>query len=111
AERQRIVDTYHGIYPGFSTVFVANRAGVVEQIFPTRDAQTPTVDDREYFTTAMKTRQMAMSDLIVGRLSKRPIVTIAVPILAATGEAAGIAGGSPRPAPFPPLLSHASTPT
>ena len=37
---------------------------------------------------------MAMSDVILGRLSHVPIVTIAVPIFYANGDVAGVAGGS-----------------
>src|SRR5262249_40279814 len=50
-ERQRAVDSYHAIYPGFITVFATDRGGVVQQIYPRRDAATPPVSDREYFIT------------------------------------------------------------
>src|SRR5262249_33749868 len=36
AERQRVVDRFHEIYPGFITIFVADRTGVVRQIYPPR---------------------------------------------------------------------------
>jgi signal transduction histidine kinase/CheY-like chemotaxis protein/HPt (histidine-containing phosphotransfer) domain-containing protein len=94
AERQRIVDGFHAIYPGFITVFVADGAGIVRQIFPPRDADLPPVGDRQYFIDAMKTQRMAMSEVILGRLSHVPIVTIAVPILPQNGAPAGVAGGS-----------------
>ena len=42
----------------------------------------------------MQTRQLAVSDVILGRLSYVPIVTIAVPIFDAAGAVAGVAGGS-----------------
>jgi signal transduction histidine kinase/CheY-like chemotaxis protein/HPt (histidine-containing phosphotransfer) domain-containing protein len=92
-DRQRLVDEYHAIYPGFLTIFVADRVGVVHQIYPLRDSDSPTVSDREYFIDAMKSRRMSVSDVILGRLSGVPIVTIAVPILRG-GEPAGVAGGS-----------------
>src|SRR4051794_26107382 len=93
-ERQRLVDAYHAIYPGFITIFAADRGGVVQQIYPPRGIDTPTVADRQYFVDAITTRQMAMSDVILGRLSHVPIVTIAVPIAEANGPPSGVAGGS-----------------
>jgi len=92
-ERQRFVDEFHGIYPGFLTIFVADRTGVVNQIYPLRDNESPPVSDREYFIDAMKNSRMSVSDVILGRLSNVPIVTIAVPILR-SGEPVGVAGGS-----------------
>src|SRR5206468_949308 len=71
---------------------VADRAGVVHEIVPPRES--PPINDREYFIEAMQNRRMAVSDVILGRLSHVPIVTIAVPIVRAGGEMAGVAGGS-----------------
>ncbi|HXI27076.1 MAG TPA: response regulator [Vicinamibacterales bacterium] len=93
-ERQRLVDAFHAIYPGFITIFAADRRGTVQQIYPARDTPTPPVGDRKYFTDAMATRKLAMSDVITGRLSHVPIVTIAVPTLQPNGEPSGVAGGS-----------------
>jgi len=93
AERQHLVESYHAIYPGFITIFAADRTGAVKYIYPPR-TDTPSVSDREYFVDAMKTRTMAVSDVISGRLSHVPIVTIAAPIARAGGEPAGVAGGS-----------------
>ena len=42
----------------------------------------------------MRTRRTAVSDVIIGRLSHVPIVTIAVPMLSADGTPVGVAGGS-----------------
>ena len=106
-DRQRVIDRYHDIYPGFITIFVADRTGVVRQIYPPR-ADSPTISDREYFGQAMATRRMAVSDVIVGRLSHVPIVTIAVPVLAG-GEAIGVAGGSLNLAQFAPFVSEFRT--
>ena len=92
-DRQHLVDEYHAIYPGFLTIFVADRIGMVHQIYPLRDSESPPVSDREYFIDAMKNRRMSVSDVIMGRLSGVPIVTIAVPILRG-GDPVGVAGGS-----------------
>ena len=94
ARRQRLLDQYHGVYPGFITLFVADRVGVVRDIYPPRDSESPPISDREYFNAAVQTRRMAVSDVILGRLSHVPIVTIAVPIFDAGGDVTGVAGGS-----------------
>jgi hypothetical protein len=90
ADRQHLIDEYHRIYPGFITVFIADHTGVVHQIAPLRES--PGINDRKYFTEAMQTRQMAVSDVILGRLSNFPIVTIELPIVRAIGEVGGVAG-------------------
>jgi signal transduction histidine kinase/CheY-like chemotaxis protein len=92
--RQALLDQYHEIYPGFITLFTADRMGVVRQIVPPRDPESPAIGDREYFIDAVRTRKLATSDVIVGRLSYVPIVTIAVPIFDAARGVAGVAGGS-----------------
>ena len=92
--RQNLLDQYHTVYPGFITLFVADRLRVVREIFPPRDSESPAVSDREYFINAVQTRRLAVSDVILGRLSYVPIVTIAVPIFDAAGGIAGVAGGS-----------------
>jgi signal transduction histidine kinase/CheY-like chemotaxis protein len=94
AHRQALLDRYHEIYPGFLTLLIADRLGVVRQIFPTRDSESLPVSDREYFVDAVKTRRLAISDVLLGRLSFVPIVTIAVPIFDRAGDVAGVVGGS-----------------
>ena len=91
AER-RLAD-YHRIYPGFITVFIADRSGTVQAIEP-QQGGVPSIADRQYFVSAMNTGQLAISDVILGRLSHVPIVTMAVPIRAGAAAAAGVAGGS-----------------
>jgi len=94
-DRQRMVDFVPKIYPGFITLFAADRRGIVREVFPPRAAaDMPSITDREYFIEAMRSRQMAVSDVILGRLSHVPIITIAVPRVHADGNVAGVAGGS-----------------
>jgi signal transduction histidine kinase/DNA-binding response OmpR family regulator len=96
ADRQRLLGQYHQIYPGFITLFVADRSGTVHEIF-TRlgpGASVPTIADRQYFIDALHRRRLAISDVILGRLSHVPIVTMAVPVLDTSGVATGVAGGS-----------------
>ncbi len=94
AGRQQLLGHYHDVYPGFLTIFAADRLGIVHEIFPPRSSESPPVSDREYFMNAVRTRELAVSDVILGRLSYVPIVTIAVPIFDAAGAVAGVAGGS-----------------
>jgi len=93
ADRRRLLDDYHGIYPGFITLFVADRTGTVMEIFPRRP-DNPPISDRQYFVDAMRFKRRVISDVILGRVSHVPIVTIAVPVLDASGEATGVVGGS-----------------
>jgi signal transduction histidine kinase/CheY-like chemotaxis protein len=92
-ERRRLLDDYHDIYPGFITLFVADRTGVVTEILPRR-TDNPPISDRQYFVDAMRLKRRVVSEVILGRVSHVPIVTIAVPLLAASGEATGVVGGS-----------------
>jgi signal transduction histidine kinase/CheY-like chemotaxis protein/HPt (histidine-containing phosphotransfer) domain-containing protein len=94
ATRQQLLERYHDVYPGFITIFAADRQGIVREIFPPRDSEAPPIGDREYFINAVQSRQLAISDVILGRLSYVPIVTIAVPVVDAAGNIAGVAGGS-----------------
>jgi hypothetical protein len=91
-DRQRLLDRYHDIYPGFITLFVADRGGVVREIYPRREA--PAVSDRDYFKDAVRLRRLVVSEVISGRLSHVPIVTIAVPALDQDGEVSAVVGGS-----------------
>jgi signal transduction histidine kinase/DNA-binding response OmpR family regulator len=92
--RQALLGHYHDVYPGFLTIFAADRLGIVHEIFPPRNTESPPVSDREYFMNAVRTRQLAVSEVLLGRLSYVPIITIAVPIFDAAGAVAGVAGGS-----------------
>jgi len=90
--RQRLLDQYHQIYPGFITIFTADPAGIVQDIYPRRES--PSISDREYFTAALRLKRTVISDVIVGRLSLVPIVTIAVPAIDAGGRVGQVVGGS-----------------
>ena len=94
AARQRLIDGYHGIYPGFITIFVADLAGRVHEIFPRPTADLPTIADRQYFIDAVRQQRLAISDVIQGRRSFVPIVTIAMPLVDTSGSVVGVAGGS-----------------
>jgi signal transduction histidine kinase/CheY-like chemotaxis protein len=96
SSRQRLLDQYHGIYPGFITLFATDRPGTVQQIYPRQDPESPLppIGDRQYFLDAVRLRQPVISDVIEGRRSLVPIVTIASPLTGADGSVVGVAGGS-----------------
>jgi hypothetical protein len=93
ADRQQLLTEYHKVYPGFITLLSPTGPECVREIYPTRSTSPP-VSDREYFIEAVRTKKMAISDVILGRLSHVPIVTIAVPMLDDDGAVAGVVGGS-----------------
>jgi signal transduction histidine kinase len=96
AARQRLLDRYHVIYPGFITLFSADRTGTVRNIYPPQDPRSPLppIGDRQYFLDAVRLRQVAISDVIEGRRSFVPIVTIASPLAGPGGTVGGVSGGS-----------------
>jgi len=93
SDRQRLLEEYHRIYPGFITIFFADAAGTVHAIYPPQESGVPSIADREYFAAALRTRRLAISDVILGRLSHVPIVTMATATQTADAQT-GIAGGS-----------------
>jgi signal transduction histidine kinase/DNA-binding response OmpR family regulator len=96
AARQRLLDQYRVIYPGFITLFSADRTGTVRHVCPPQDPQSPLppIADRQYFRDAVQLRRVAISEVIQGRRSFVPIVTIASPLVGPGGTVAGVTGGS-----------------
>jgi signal transduction histidine kinase/CheY-like chemotaxis protein len=92
-DNQKQLTDYHEIYPGFITIFVADQNGTVQAIYPPQEGGVPTIADRQYFVEAMRTGKVAISDVILGRLSHVPIVTMAMAINSPNGLS-GVAGGS-----------------
>ena len=52
------------------------------------------VADREYFKAALATDQPVVSEPLLGRVSKQPLLVIAVPALAANGAVTGVLAGT-----------------
>ncbi len=96
AARDRLLADAQAVYEGFITVFIAGLDGwVLEQAPPLRpDVEPMRILDRQYFVDALKTRRLVISEVILGRRSHVPIVTIAIPIVGRDGAVAGVAGGS-----------------
>ena len=93
-ERQRLVTENRQFYPGFVTLFRADRSGIVHEIATSGEPNSPPISDRQYFIDAVRTRRLAISDVILGRLSHVPIVTLAMPIFDDSAAVAGVVGGS-----------------
>ena len=93
-ERQRLVTQNRQFYPGFVTLFRADRTGIVHEIATSGEPNSPPISDRQYFIDALRTRRLAISDVILGRLSHVPIVTMAMPIFDDNAAVAGVVGGS-----------------
>jgi two-component system sensor histidine kinase/response regulator len=99
AARERLLAQYRGIYNGFMTLFLAKPDGSVPELVSSAQksvlsAEAQRVGDRQYFLDALNHRRLTVSDVIMGRQSHVPIVTIATPLLLADGSVAGVAGGS-----------------
>ena len=54
------------------------------------------IADREYFQRVLKTDQPVVSKALIGRISRVPIIVIAIPVLAADGQVTGVVAGSVR---------------
>jgi signal transduction histidine kinase len=50
--------------------------------------------DRSWFTRAVQTRDFAVGEYLIGRLSGRPVLVAAVPIVAESGRVQGVVSGS-----------------
>jgi signal transduction histidine kinase/CheY-like chemotaxis protein/HPt (histidine-containing phosphotransfer) domain-containing protein len=94
AERQRLVTENRQFYPGFVTLFRADRNGIVHEIATSGESNPPPIADRQYFIDAVRTRRLTISDVILGRLSHVPIVTMAMPMFDDNAMVVGVVGGS-----------------
>lgn len=59
-------------------------------------AERPNIADRSYFQQALKTDQVVVSPPLLGRISKTPIVMLAVSVTGAGGVPLGVLAGSLR---------------
>jgi len=98
-EAEQVLAQYARQYPTFITLFVADRAGRIVTIHPRThrqaDASAPLVPlgDRPYFQHVIATGTSYVSNVLLGRASGKPIVTIATP-LSRGGQTRGVVGAS-----------------
>ncbi len=85
-----------GVNALFDTVFTALPSGAMlarlQRGVPGKEL--PNIADREYFQRVMKTGQAVVSQPIIGRASKAPIVIFAVPVKSRSGETIACVGGA-----------------
>jgi signal transduction histidine kinase/ActR/RegA family two-component response regulator len=99
AKRRLLIDSYPRFHPTFDHVTIVDRRGMVLEstltIAPTAALMTRGVSDREYFKTALRTRNTAISEVIPSRAEAAglPTVVIAAPYFDDKGEVAGMACG------------------
>lgn len=80
----------------FDSVLVVRHDGALlarlEKGIPRREL--PSIADREYFQRVMRTSRTVVSQPVVGKVSKKPLALIAVPVLGGDGHAIGSLVGS-----------------
>jgi len=93
-DRQRLLDEYRRIHPGFLAVFLTDQSGAITEFSPPPQpgAAAPTVADRRYFGDALTTRKLAISEVLIGRVAHVPIVTVAYPVIGAGGAGSDVEG-------------------
>jgi signal transduction histidine kinase/ActR/RegA family two-component response regulator len=95
-ERRLLLEGYAAVYDGFTALRLADADGEVHTFVPplTGLADRLSVSDRRFFTDAMHTRQTVISDMVLGQVTKAPMVFVAARWIAANGIADGVAYGS-----------------
>jgi len=85
-ERQVILSEFHALYPGFLTMLIATDNGMLQLASPSAiidklAEEKLSVADRPYFIQAMKTQDVFVSSVFLGRgFGRDPIVAISAPI-------------------------------
>ena len=85
-----------GVNALFDTVFTALPSGrmMARLRHGVPGAELPNIADRDYFQRAMQTGQAVVSQPVIGRASKSPIIIFAVPVKSPSGEVIACVGGA-----------------
>jgi diguanylate cyclase len=59
-------------------------------------SELPNIADRDYFRRVMQTDQAVVSEPVLGKVTKAPLVIVAVPVMAADGRVMGMIAGALR---------------
>ncbi|MEO6625551.1 MAG: diguanylate cyclase [Burkholderiaceae bacterium] len=80
----------------FDSISAARADGtmIVRLVKGEATAELPHIADRPYFQRAMKSDQPVLSEPVIGRISKAPILVMALAVPSATGKPDGILAGS-----------------
>jgi PAS domain S-box-containing protein len=95
AERNRLLQHYLSIYPGFRAVAFADRSGLVHEIQPA-NLKHPGLSIRQYpfFQEAISSGRLTVSDVTASAVSPDSVVFVGAPITAADGTVTGLAYGT-----------------
>ena len=80
----------------FDNVIVAGPTGglLTRLVKGVPTSEFPNIADREYFQRAMSTDQPVVSEPLLGRVSKQPLLIVAVAVMGPDGKAAGVVAGT-----------------
>lgn len=80
----------------FSVVLASDAHGqiVVRMVNGKPSAELPNISDRPYFQKAIKSDQLVVSEPIIGRVSKMPLVLLALAAPKQDGQPTGLIAGS-----------------
>ncbi len=97
ALRARLAAT-HTLRTLFASLFVAQPDGRVVALVDGDGARDPgiSIADRAYFQKTARLLQPVVSEPLMGRLSKEPIVQLTVPVIGAQGRLLAVVGGTLR---------------
>jgi diguanylate cyclase (GGDEF)-like protein/PAS domain S-box-containing protein len=82
----------------FDNVLAARASGemIARVVKGQSTAELPNIADRAYFQQSLKTDQPVVSDPLIGKVNKTPIVIISIPVLGREGTVTGVVAGSLR---------------
>jgi signal transduction histidine kinase/FixJ family two-component response regulator len=94
-ERTLLLERYAAVYSGFTGFRLADPHGDVHTLVPPLPNKSDrlSVGDHKYFVTAINTRKVSISDVIIGSVNPVPMVFIAAPWLSPDGTVGGLAFG------------------
>lgn len=89
ADCSKLLATIEPLYVPFPQIAVTDREGrIFCSAIPL--AEPTSAADRKYFKEAVKRREFVVSEPIMGRVSKRPVVVLATPYLVENGGVGGV---------------------
>ena len=94
AKREQLLTQYGKTYPGFVSIRIADRAGIVRAaVPPLAGGERLSVADREFFNEALRPGRPTISDIVAGQRSNEPRVFVGAPVIGVDGQVSGVAYG------------------
>lgn len=80
----------------FDSVLAARADGTVlaRMVKGQASSERPNIADRSYFQQSLKTDQPVVSEPLVGKVSKAPILILSIPVLGRDGKVVGVVAGA-----------------